>query len=495
MSGDTIADRRVHPATVPLRVLKESPGTLIGLPAAFAFLSDYGLLPILGVAAGVLLMMGAANYALWRSFRYGIGARDLVIEKGILTRTRRSIPFDRVQDIDLERGPLQRLFGLAKVRLETAGGGKDEGTLDSVTLVEAERLRAAFRASRRAHTPTAAVDEAPVVTGRLIHALPFDRLLMSGLFNFSLLYLAGLFAILQAFEPYLPFDLYDPARWTGLVDAGSEAGWLSPGPIAAVALLALALGIATGVVTIVARNFGFRLTLDDDARFRRERGLLTRSEIVIPKRRIQAAAVDTGPVRRLLDAHHLAFQTLSVGRDKSGHQTVAPFARGGDVAGILAEAGRYRLPAPDEMRRVSRKSVLVVLALELAVPLPAILVASLFAPPAIMLLGVLPVPLAAAFLSRHFHRYALADGLLFVQRGFWKQKTHIIPLARGQAVRMKRGFVQRRLGLASLVFDTAGASAMGSPWIEDMKASEAEALRNALAGGIHASGRKSGTDR
>src|SRR3712207_8564933 len=54
----------------------------------------------------------------WLRFRYGFGERDIVIQSGVLNRQRRVIPFDRVQDIDIEQRFLARLFGAAKVRSE-----------------------------------------------------------------------------------------------------------------------------------------------------------------------------------------------------------------------------------------------------------------------------------------------------------------------------------------------------------------------------------------
>src|SRR3546814_4054027 len=58
----------------------------------------------------------------------------------------------------------------------------------------------------------------------------------------------------------------------------------------------------------------FRLTLEGE-RFRRERGLFTRTEVVIPRRRVQLARLQTGPLRRLLGWFQLYFQTLSAGQD------------------------------------------------------------------------------------------------------------------------------------------------------------------------------------
>ena len=101
-----------------------------------------------------------------------------------------------------------------------------------------------------------------------------------------------------------------------------------------------------------------------------------------------------------------------------------------------------------------------------------------------------------ALLERRFHRYALADELLFIKRGVWQQQLWIVPTARTQTVRMTRTFLQRRLGLATLAFDTAGAPVLGGPQIVDIRLERARALADALSARLRGySGKKSGTER
>ena len=492
MNYGTIADRRVHPATVPLRFLKEAPSTLLGLPAAFAYVSDVGWATVLSFAASVAVVTIVINWVIWRRFRYGVGPGEIVIEKGLLHRTRRSIPFERIQDVDIERGPLQRLFGLAKVKIETGGSGKDEGTLDSVSVAEADRLREAIRAARGSGAPMEESHSAGP-EGRVIYRMSVERVLLLGLFSFSLLYIAGIFAVLQSFADFLPFDIYDPGRWMGLVDEQRANRFFAPGAIVAVLFLALLLGVVTGVLRTIARDYGFRLTVEEDVRFRRERGLFTRTEIVVPKSRIQLGLVRTGPLRRRFGGHALYFQTLSAGKESGGQQVAAPFAAPGELEPILAEAGTLRMVDPQALERVSKRHVVRVMLIDL-LPVPAILIASLFWPPALMFLLLLPLPIAQGLIERHFHRYALADDLLFVSKGWWRRRLWMIPPGRIQSIRLSRSFIQRRLGLATLFIDTAGAPSLDAPRIVDLREETARRLAADLLA-RQDSGRKSGTER
>lgn len=472
------ADRRLHPGTIALRFVKDAPQTLLALPAALAFSSKTGFSGALYLAAGLAVILLAAKWLAWRRFRYGVGQAEIVIESGILNRNRRSIPFDRVQDVDIERTFLARLFGLAKVRIETGAGGKDEGLLDSVSLAEAHRLRETVRARRAGATVGAVADgaegEVERPASRILFAMEPPRLILFGLFNFSLVYIAGLFALLQTFDRFLPFDIYDPARWVGLVDEYLPARWTF-GAIAAVLLVAAALGAIAGVLRTAARDFGFRLSLEGD-RLRREQGLFTRKEAVISRRRVQLAQVSGGPVRGLFGWSGLSFQTLGAGTDRSGHQSAAPFATRSEIEAVLAEVKPLRLPPPPELVQVSRRHIVRKIAGTLVPALAAIAALSYWLPLAPALLALLPLLGVAAALERRFHRYAITDDLLFVSRGVWRRRLWLVPLKNVQSLSLSSGPIQRRLGLATLSIDTAGASLLNAPRIVDLRAGAAEAL-------------------
>ena len=476
------ADRRLHPATIVLRFVKEAPSTLLALPAGLAFMSRSGLSGALWLAAMLAVLLLAVKWLAWRRFRYGVGAAEIVIESGIVHRNRRSIPFDRVQDVDIERTFLARLFGLAKVRIETGAGGKDEGLLDSVSLDEAHRLRETVRAWRSEAAPAAATAEAGEArAGHTLFAMDVPRVLLFGLFSFSLVYIAGLFAFLQTFDRFLPFDIYDPARWVGLVGDYLPHRWTF-GAIAGVLFVAALLGSAAGVLRTLARDYGFALSLEG-GRFRRERGLFTRSEVVIARRRVQLAQVQTGPVRGRFGWSGLSFQTLGAGTDSSGLQSAAPFANRAEIELVLAQVPPLRLAPPPELVPVSRRHILRSAPARLAPALVAILALSVWQRPALLLLALLPLLVVAAALERRFHRYALAGDLLFVARGVWRRRLWLVPLSNVQSLSLSQGLFQRRLGLATLAVDTAGASLMNSPRIVDLRADVAEALAAEISRG------------
>jgi uncharacterized membrane protein YdbT with pleckstrin-like domain len=58
---------------------------------------------------------------------YIVGERSLRIREGILNVREQTITFANVQNISIQQGPVQRLFGIADLEVRTAGGGGGEG--------------------------------------------------------------------------------------------------------------------------------------------------------------------------------------------------------------------------------------------------------------------------------------------------------------------------------------------------------------------------------
>ena len=77
-----------------------------------------------------------------------------------------------------------------------------------------------------------------------------------------------------------------------------------------------------------------------------------------------------------------------------------------------------------------------------------------------MLHSVPPLALVGAILRYQHMGWGEDDCWLYVRRGVIKQHTWLLPLERTQVLYRSASFFQRRLGLASIYIDAAGASAM-----------------------------------
>lgn len=94
---------------------------------------------VLGVGGGLLIRWWTS--LVWRAWQFRVGGGALHLRHGVVTRRQSTIPYHRVQHIDLEAGPLERRMGLTSLILRTASASSDS-TVPGIDAAEAEALRA-----------------------------------------------------------------------------------------------------------------------------------------------------------------------------------------------------------------------------------------------------------------------------------------------------------------------------------------------------------------
>ena len=477
---------RLHPLFL-LTGLGRSLRGMAGGYAAIGYLAVSGRLSTALIAAVVLL--GGLAFSLflyWRRFEFRVGENEIRIDSGILSRTHRSIPFDRIQDVDISQGPVARLLDIAKVKFETggaAGGGDDEGVLHAIPLGRAQELRSLVRARRssaREALPAEMDAEQPAV-----FTMDLRRVLLAGVFNFSLALFAGLIGATQTFGDVLGFDPFSRSFWLSLLNAGDPiADYILAHRVAAafagVVLLVL-IGLATGMVRTLLREYGFRLDRTEVG-LRRRRGLLTRTDVTLPARRAQAAIVGTGPLRDSLGWRDLKLQSLASDEGGGGDHVLAPLATDEEVGTILDALGWRPLSGATEWKRVSPAYVwtlAVGLAPFLLLNLVAILDVTITSGALIgaaVMLGLIVIR------WRGWRRtfYALDGDRLLVRTGWWRRRTVILPLKRIQSIDLFESFVSRWFGTSGLAFGVAGGSGFSAHVIPALPRETARALRQRL---------------
>lgn len=115
-------------------------GEYSGDPVDWVVENNFILLALLGVLALVVVLV-VGFWLVWRFQQFRITGEHVEVRKGIVFRSHRRAPLDRVQGVNLTRPFPARLFGLAK--LEVVGAGTDANVpLEYLATVRAESIRA-----------------------------------------------------------------------------------------------------------------------------------------------------------------------------------------------------------------------------------------------------------------------------------------------------------------------------------------------------------------
>ena len=143
----------------------------------------------------------------WRRMGYRLGAEELSLRRGLLSVQLRTARYDRTQAVDVVEPVIARLFRLAAVRVETAGGQSSVIEIAYLKKSDAEALRddilarvhgaptpaatdtdidATAADATSAHTPAATAEEPA-----LVPEIPIARSLIAAALRTSTLFLVG----------------------------------------------------------------------------------------------------------------------------------------------------------------------------------------------------------------------------------------------------------------------------------------------------------------
>ena len=487
-------ERRLHPWSwlfVLLQQLRQFLVPLVVLVFVGGRAEDgYLLWSLVGVAALVAT-------AVWQYFtyRYRVDEDRLVVRDGLLERNVRQVPFARIHNVALHQTLLHRAFGVAEVRLESAGGTKPEAKMrvlpmaEAMTLERLIRTRGAASGAPEADADPDGIDATGAGQGRVLLALPLGELVRLGLAsNRGMVVVAGAFALAwQALPDRVMADLVREYAGQAVGYAGSLVHGAAARAMALAALVVLALALLRllSVLLALTQYHGFRLLLEG-RRLTVERGLLTRLRTSVSQRRIQAWTLREGLVHRLLRRRSLRVDTASgigEGGEQRGLREVAPIATPASCDVLVRELLPGAAWPPVGWRQLHPRAWQ-----RLALPGVALAIAAAaaacwwFGPIGLLALAWAPWAIHAA--RQHARRagYALDGRLLAVRAGWWSRYWRFAEIDKIQALRLERTPLDHAFGMASLWLDTAGARPTAPALrLRFMPEAEARALHRRLA--------------
>lgn len=462
--------------TAPVSVVLGAIGSLRQaiIPALAIGFSGIGgssrVLMAIGVGIAAALIGTAYSFIGWRRLTYTIGEADIRVESGVLSRSARSVPYERIQDVSLEAKLLPRLFGLVAVKFETGAGGGEDLALQYLSNAEGERLRQLVRERRDEEQAAVgatdlAAPQAPVATdeGEVLFAMGPGRLVNFGLFEFSLAVFAVLGGLLQYVDNVVDIDIWNVDLWQSwLEEQGSTVASFGPYAQAAGVVAGLfgliVIGMASGIIRTFLRDWGFTLTRSARG-FRRQRGLFTRTDVVMPAHRVQGIVISTGLLRYRFGWHGLSFVSLAQD-DKNESHVVAPFAKLVEIAPIVRAAG-FHLPGEGlNWQRASKRQITDEAIGSALIFLTAAVAAAIYAPFGVALIpvGLAVLVVGANLYAWRFRRHTLDATQIFAITGKMSPTTRIATRLKLHSVEIAQGPVARLRGYATVHLGLAGGS-------------------------------------
>lgn len=437
------SERRLHPAAAVAGALESLRDALLPVVVGF-FVSGGGssravVFAVLGVAGAAL-----AGYARWRRTAYWVSDDALHLRSGVFNPDERVVPLARVTGFDEVRGPVQRLFGVEALHVQTAGGGaQGEIVLSAVSPDAAAALRALVR-----DAPATAEAE-PDARWRLSFGMLVVAAVTGPQLGVVLPAVGGAAAI--GFQA-LGDDEDGQSLLRQIPDAAG--GWQALAAIVAAGTLLLALAGA-----IVA--FGGFVAERRGARLRVRRGYVQRRASSLDVARVHAVRVVEGALRRPFGLCSIRLEVAGYAEEPAVGQTLVPLCPRADAAAILARlVPELPLPAGPPGRPPLRALSRFVW--------PPLLTGAVVAVPLAVVVGpvaaVAPVLLSVTYgVARHRAAgWWLQDGVVAARSLPLLARTTTVALPhRLQDTVLADTLTGRRAGLASVSFTVASKHAAG----------------------------------
>ena len=457
--------RRLHPSTLLFSLLGQIKRFVLPLVVVLFLAPKDSWELWLGLFVIPAMVFETYRYL---TFRYRFETDELVVTRGVLFKSERHVPFARIQNVDSRQSFLQRLFGVAEARVETASGAEAEAELKVVSLDMLEEVRARVFGGAAGVARGLAGDAEPPpgaapAAGRTLFEVPLGDLTLLGLDPGR-----GLALVAVALGAAWEFDVFERVGFDELlksswrqVHAGGAAVW-----ILLLALAALVLVLALSLLSTYVRLYGFRLERSEQG-FRVHCGLWTHVATTVRRRRIQLLSIAEPPLLRWLGRASVKVETA--GAKQEGDEAAAtrqwflPVVRRSQLPELLREidprldlaAVRWESLAPKALRRMRKLAILLSLA--------ATLVALGIARPwgALVLPVLLPFGLWLAQREAAYAAWSRTDWGVLYRSGALYRKVGVVFFDRIQVVSLAESPFDRRYRMASVHVDTAGAGKVG----------------------------------
>lgn len=94
--------------------------------------------PFLFALAGYFVALGIVTLFVFNNFMYEIDKDGLKIRSGVIFKHQVSLPYEQIQNVNIERTLLDRIFGFSRISIETAGSAVPAGTGTGVLKAKSE---------------------------------------------------------------------------------------------------------------------------------------------------------------------------------------------------------------------------------------------------------------------------------------------------------------------------------------------------------------------
>lgn len=85
----------------------------------------FGIITIVFLVVMILIALWTPVF--FKTLEYGIDSEAVKMSKGVYWKKRTTVPYQKITNVDITQGPLERHYGIGTIHVQTAGAGGAQG--------------------------------------------------------------------------------------------------------------------------------------------------------------------------------------------------------------------------------------------------------------------------------------------------------------------------------------------------------------------------------
>lgn len=467
--------KRLHPAAILVTILKIIKDAIFPLVLIFLFggnnFGEKSYLLYIGFGVIILFVIGSAVLS-WFRFTYWVENGELRIESGLFVKKKQYIRFERIHSVNISEGLVQRLFGLAKLQIETAGGEQADVELAAINKKEAKNIQLTLAEGKREKVNDTEHEE---IRTESIFQQTFPQLfLMAATSGGVGVVFSTAAAFISQFDEIIPFDKV----FSGFEHV-LEASYIF---ITILVVSAFIIAYILATLGIVLKYGHFTLKKNGEELII-SRGLLEKRQITIPAKKIQAIRISENLLRQPLglasvyieyaggsakDLENAKIMLFPLIKKKDLHRLLEAF-----VPGYQYDADMKGLPKRAFSRYLFRHSFLAVLIMAACI--------WLFRPWGFLSLVLVPISCLWAYLKFREAGWSISGNQLQVTFRIISKQSYLFHKNRIQAITYSTNWFQLQKSLASIFITAKSGAGPTVGHIKDLEKQDASTITRWLA--------------
>jgi putative membrane protein len=378
----------------------------------------------------------------WAFNRYELGVKSIIFKEGMFVKKQKTAAWDRVHSHRSRTTFIHRWFGLTSLTMETGTSGENaEFEFPVITQAEKDRILSHMENKSEVAEP----EDHQSKPERTIHFRATRKDLIKASFT-SLSFLA-IFPLLSAIYFNLAdfFSIEKSAQnaWSYLLDHV----WILI--ILIVTAMILSIGIGFIKTTI---KYGNYVISDDKERIYIEKGIGNEMSFSIAKNKVQAVKVEQTLVKRMLGLVSIKLISAGTAEGEEDISSLYPFMPKHEAYDMLHTIlPHYHIQ--EKMERFPIKVLWLKLLQPYYLTIATLIGLLIFKKEWLWTAAIVfALSVLLRFLDYWFTSYIRHGRTVQIRKGGWMNETFVTHLHRIQQVTVKHSWLQRKFGVATIMF-------------------------------------------